>query len=390
MPMTPPVPENEPRPGRRKDFDPALLMETALPVWPQVTLVPWGTNTPKPSQRAAGLFAADGTPIDSARCQRGWREFVTVTPEHDGQAPSEHLAGQWLFGGILYGHFGHLLCESTSRLWALDHLGDFRGIIFHPKVRLARERVLIRESRALFHALGLKGLEIRAPQKPVTIAGVVIPEQGFGTGQMAAGRPQYRDFMRNRLSAAAAPQGPHRLYVSRSRLISKRGSVVVEKRIEALMEAAGYTVFHPQEHPLTVQVAHYRAARSIVALDGSALHLAALVLHSDAQVAILNRGPSKNIGDYVRQFRAFASVDPLQVDAVSAWWFETGRSIVRREVHALLHLPDVGAALAAAGFLPAGTRWEAAPPDEVAAAVADLETRLGKPLTRYTPGSPPA
>jgi hypothetical protein len=358
-------------------------MDFALPTWTEVTLIPWGRNTPKPSQRAAGLFDAAGTPIEAALCQRGWREFVTVTPEHDVSGEAEQLAGRWLFGGLLYRHFGHLLCESTARLWALDHVTNVTGVIFFPKVSLNRENLMIRSHRPLFDALGLKKLKIRAPQKPVRVAEMVIPEQGFGTGEMAAGRPEYRDFMRKRLSAAAAAEGPEKLYVSRSKLFSKRGSVVVEKRIEAGMEAAGYTVFHPQEHPLTVQVAHYRAARSIVALDGSALHLAALVLRCDARVAILNRSPSENIDDYIRQFRAFASVDPLRVDAVTDWWFEAGRRIVRREVHALLHLPDVGRALVAGGFLPAGTRWEAAPEPEVSARIAELETRLGKPLSHY-------
>ncbi|WP_158241812.1 DUF563 domain-containing protein [Tabrizicola sp. TH137] len=354
-----------------------------LRLLPKVTLVPWGLTDPPGARRAAALFDAAGQPIPEAECWRWWGEPITTLPDRDPAATPELLPGRWLFGGLFYGHFGHLLCESTARLWALDHAPGITGILFHPKLRFTHENRMIRDHLALFQALGLADHHIRAPQTPVLVEEMVIPEQGFGIGDMAAGRPQYRAFMRDRLSRAAPPEGPDHIYISRARLPSKRGSVLLETRIEALMEQAGYTIFHPQEHPLTVQLARYRAARRIVALDGSALHLAAMVLHPEAQVAILNRGPSQNIDDYLRQFRHFAGIDPARIDAVRDYWFQAGRRVIKRETHALLDLPAVAAALSAAGFLPPGTDWPALTEADITAAIADLETRAGHPMTRY-------
>lgn len=365
-------------------FDPDLPMRTALTFHRDVTLVPWGLTEPAGARRAAGLFDADGNPMPEADCLRYWNAPVTVTPDRDPAQPVEDVAGRWLFGGMFYGHFGHLLCETTARLWALDHAGPVEGVLFHPKLAFRHENRMIRDHLDLFHALGLGHLKLRAPQSPVRVAEIAIPEQGFGIGDMAAGRPEYRAFMRDRLSRAAPPDGPENLYISRSALPTKRGSVLLETRIEALMEQAGYTIFHPQMHPLTDQLSRYRAARRIVALDGSALHLAAMVLRPDAQVAILNRGPSQNIDDYIRQFRAFAGTDPLRIEAVRHYWFQSGRRVVKRETHALLDFPTVGAALAAAGFLPAGTGWTNPAQADIDTAVATLATRSGHDLTRYT------
>lgn len=362
-------------------FDPDRPLD--LQILPDVTQVPWGLTDPPGARRAAALFDAAGAPIPAAECWRWWGDPITTLPDRDATAPVEHLPGRWLFGGLFYGHFGHLLCESTARLWALDHVQGVDGIIFHPKLRMGHENRMIRDHLVLFHALGLSKLKIRAPQSPVVVDEMVIPEQGFGIGDMAAGRPEYRAFMRDRLSRATLPDGPEKLYISRSRLPSKRGSVLLENVIEARMEQAGYTVFHPQEHPLTVQLARYRAARAIVALDGSALHLAAMVLPEGAQVAILNRGPSQNIDDYIRQFRHFAATDPTRIDAIRDFWFPAGRRVVKRETHALLDFPHVGEALSKAGFLPPGTRWHAPDEDQIAQAVADIESRQGQAMTRY-------
>lgn len=362
-------------------FDPDRPL--GLQILPDVTQVPWGLTDPPGARRAAALFDASGDPIPAAECWRWSGEPITTLPDRDPSVTPEHLPGRWLFGGLFYGHFGHLLCESTARLWALDHADGIQGIVFHPKLRFSHENRMIRDHLALFHALGLSHLKLRAPQSPVTVDEMVIPEQGFGIGDMAAGRPEYRAFMRDRLSRATPPDGPEKLYISRARLTSKRGSVLLETRIEALMEKAGYTVFHPQEHPLTVQLARYRAARVVVSLDGSALHLAAMALPEGAQVAILNRGPSQNIDDYIRQFRHFAATDPTRVDAVRDYWFPSGRRVVKRETHALLDLPTVATALSQAGFLPPATRWPALTEEQIAKAVAEIESRTGQPMTRY-------
>ncbi len=354
-----------------------------------ITLVPWGLSEPGGARRAAGLFDAAGQYLPAGECHRFDGDPITVAPERDPAAPVQELPGRYLFGGLLYGHFGHFLCESTGRLWGLDQ-GGFDGVIWYPKLALGHPAKLTKPYHPFFAALGFADLKLIAPQAPLRIAELVIPVQGFGIGLLAAGIPEYRAFMRAHLGAAIAPEGGVDLYISRAALPVKRGGVLLETRIETLMQAEGYEIFHPQNHPIAAQIARYKAARRIVALDGSALHLAGMVVNPACKVAILNRGPSQNIADYLRQFQHFAGISPTRIDAVRRYWFPAGRRVVKRETHALADFPALGQGLAEAGFIADPGAWQNPDAGAVAAAVAERAERCGAPLQEYVLEGQPA
>jgi hypothetical protein len=359
-----------------------LAMSQDLAELQEVMLVPWGRNEVKGAKRAAGLFDAQGQFLPSGDCLRWAKAAVTVEPEIDPSAPVMRLEGRYLYGGMLYGHFGHFLCESTARLWALAQDQGFDGVVWLPKVRMAHAAKLVKPYHSFFATLGFENMGLFAPQANTVIENLVIPEQGFGIGDLSSGRPQYRQFMRGHLGADIAAEGAAKLYISRSKLPGKRGSVLMETVIEARLLAEGYRIFHPQDHSLAEQIAQYKAARQIVALDGSALHLAAMVLDPACRVAIINRGPSQNIDDYLRQFEAFAGVMPTRIDVVQSYWFYEGRRVVKRETHALLDFPSLGRALTEAGFRGDGL-WAAPTPAQISAEVALREARAEMRLTRY-------
>ena len=361
------------------DFDPDRPIDWT-PEWERdVTVWPWGGNEPGGFRRAAGVFDAKGNHLPASHCWRYADSPMTVVPDRDDTAPQRHFEGRWLFGGVYYPHFGHFLVETTSRLWALEKTGPVAGILFFPKKKLTHEFKLIRDYVPFFAALGLGELTLRAPQVPVTVDALALPEPGFGIGEMIAGRPEYRAFMRDRLSHIA-PEGARDIYVSRTGLASRRGTVVMESRIEDLLSAAGYEIFHPQCHSITEQIARYRAARRIVALDGSGLHLAAMVVEPGTQVAIINRGPSMNINDYVLQFRYFAGIDPVTIEAIKGCWSPEGHRFVRREAKAHMDFPTLGAALSTAGFIPDTKGWVDPPMDQIDARLVQLSDTFKAPM----------
>jgi hypothetical protein len=363
------------------DFDPDRPIDWTPELYREVVLVPWGDNPPGGARRAAGMFDGEGRFMPGGHCWRYPAGPITVPPVPPiAEERIERLEGRWMFGGLFYGHFGHFLVETTSRLWALDSVDDVKGIVFYPKRELTHEPRMFKHLLPFFQQCGLGELEIRAPQKPVVIEEVATPPPGFGMDGMMAGRPEYRDWMRANLGRGIAAEGPERVYVSRSRLPSKRGSILMEERMEELLEAEGYTIFHPQDEPLERQIAVWKSARQVVALDGSALHMGAMLLPPDAEVAIMNRGPSQNIEDYILQFRHFAGIDPLRIEALNGFFHPEGQRIVKREVYATLDFPRVGAALKAAGFIRSDTDWTD-PGGEATAtaadtAAADLDTTL--------------
>lgn len=368
------------------DFDPERQIDWT-PTWRRdVTLVPWSAGGDAGSRRAAGLFDTHGAFMPEGHCWRYSHIPITLEPEMppSDEAP-ERLSGRWLFGGLFYGHFGHFLCESTSRLWALEELGPIDGIVFYPKNQMTHERRHYRHFLPFFAAMGLDEaqVKIRVPQKPVVIEELATPEPAFGIGDMIEARPNYRTYMQGTLGHGIAGNGTKDLYISRSQLPSKRGSVLTEGLIEQKMAKAGYSIFHPQNHDITEQIATYKSAQRIVSLDASALHMAAMVVGPDTKVAIVNRGPSNNIEDYVAQFTRWQGRAPTRVEAVSGFYFPEGRRVVKRETHAVLDFPKVCAALVRDGFLPKGTRWANPSKIKLSQAVDAMSARVKAPLVAH-------
>jgi FkbM family methyltransferase len=269
---------------------------------------------------ACGVLDADGAYQDLSR---SWiRAFKsTQPPTLSADEPTQTLSGRHLYAGHLRGHFGHFLVESTARLWALGQDGIAPdSILYLPyggKPRAAQSA--LRAHQMFFDSLGIE-VPIQIIDKTTFVDDLILPELGFGWRARYAGSDGYRDFMRSRLKAARDPEGATDLYISRSRLRADKGHVIGEEVLEDNLARCGYEVFHPEKHDLLTQIARYRAARRIVALDGSALHLAAYVAEPETKVAIVLRRSKANHGDYTLQYQSFAGITPDILNAVRRDW----------------------------------------------------------------------
>ncbi len=358
-------------------FDPGLpLRHTVLT---DAAIVSFGGGKARSVSRPAGVFGPDGTYAPLGQCWRDSRSHTTApTTAPPGDQITEKLAGTWLFGGMLYAHFGHFLCESTARLWALDLPGmTFDGVIFHPKVRLPRMSRLINPTKPWLALAGC-ALPILAPPDPVLVERLVVPEQGFGTGDMVAGRPEYRAFIQRRFGSGVQASGSDKLYISRSRLYSKRGRILGEAFIEAALAADGYEIFHPQDHPIEVQVARYKAARIVVSTDCSALHLSALFAKPGDRVAILARRPGPTIDDFRAQYRAFCGLQPQVISHLTALHVLDGAKLAQMsEVYAEVDFAALRQDLLDAGLI-SGRAWAMPGPAELRTELAVYAARQGQ------------
>lgn len=241
-----------------------------------------------------------------------------------GVAPSafKRVAGRHLWAGPLFSHFGHFLTESLSRLWAARD-GAVQSIVFSPK-DLGRKRPTDLPG---YQQMLLRRLQIDLPVQIVYEAtefeDLLIPGPGFGLGPMAAGTAEFRDFVR-RIDTIAAPAGEGRLYLSRSALPPKAGSVLAERHLEMLLEAQGFEIFHPQNHSIDEQFAKFRSARQIIGPDGSAFHLAGFVTRPDQSFTIIKRRSAKDYTNIVRQLEAMGAHVNV-VDAIRANWIRPGK-----------------------------------------------------------------
>lgn len=311
----------------------------------------------------SGVLTGEGQVVPHAAT---WRAARLLTPPPARPPQAERLPGRWLWGGVLWRYFPHFVTESVTRLWALEYIDSsrFDGILFTPK-NPANTEPLPAFHREFLSLMGcdLPIHEARAPCSPDQL---IVPGQGFGLGEISRGTDRFIEAVALRFGQSVAPEGSDKLYISRSRLGTGKGALLGEARLEAYLAAEGYEIFHPQAHSLTEQVARYKAAKQIVAAEGSSLHFLAFVARPDQQVAMILRrrsGATQHISTHLESFSGRA---PLWIETLRRAWMPAGQ--VRKRL--AVGEPDfaaVQAALVGAGFVAPGPVWEQPGEDEVRA-----------------------
>ena len=334
------------------NFSADAPLSSQIRVVENAIVVPWGRGKKQKMARPAGIFTAEGEFCADAMTYRAANRPTTVQPEFP--APEEvtnAIAGTVLFGGLAYGHFGHALCESTARLWAVDNFDEkINSILFLPKKKVTwAERSLV-QVRQLMKSMGDLPPST-AINVPTRVERLIIAPQGFGVNDMIGGAPEFSQFMNQRWRQRVQANGLEKLYISRSEVFSKRGRLLLEERIEEYLKAEGFTIFHPQQHDLQTQLEHYKAAKVIVSNDNSALHLAAFVADPDTKVAILLRRPGKIYLDFQEQLRRFAMIEPAISDNCERYWFREGEAVQLNEVISLVNFKKTAQSLAKAGII---------------------------------------
>lgn len=335
---------------------------------------------PTDRYRACGIVNNRGESVEIATSYFG--------PSHKYNRPTYHLGekvtnlpGTHYFGGHFRSHFGHFLVEATGRLWALDHISQkVDSIIYLPfRGSASRARGGLKFYQHLFQLLDIN-IPFTVPTEALRVERLIVPELGFGWKERYAGSPGYKKFMRDRFIAGSVSEGSEKLYVSRSKLYSKRGGILGEAVLERNLEKLGYEIFHPQHHPIEVQLARYRAAREIIALDGSALHLTAYVMSPDARIAMIKRRSNANINDYLRQYRSFCNVEIDIIDAIRFDW--VSETATRSDFQSIgeLNFTEVFDNLKALGYVPQDFRPEIPTEEELHAMLEEFQDRRNQPL----------
>ncbi|WP_299426582.1 glycosyltransferase 61 family protein [uncultured Shimia sp.] len=289
-----------------------------------------------------------------------WTDSTSpVNSKPDMPSSAEELAGTWVFGGTLYGHFGHFILESLSRIWALEDLrGKIDGVIFTPKRNDPQFHQVLKQLRPLMEALGVN-VEARVALAPTRVETLFVPRQGIGMHDLMEGSQKFRDFMNKHAGADIPADGATKIYISRSKLPPHRGGLICESILEDYLAAEGYEMFHPQNHSAAEQIAAYKAATHIIAVDCSPLHLLAYVGNASQKVGILTRRSMAFSADFVRQLKAFNDGVAFEVDALDRDWIP-GRGLrPSRSSFGEMNFEEAWEVLNANGMVSGGTPWPA-------------------------------
>lgn len=303
----------------------------------------------------AGILGADGKYCLQGALWRKFRPLTTKPAAPDNEV--ETMSGRWLWGGVLWAHFGHFLVESTSRLWALDGLDQpVDGIVFVPKRPKSGDS--LRGFQRDFIDMMAPDLPIKVVTNPTQVDELVVPGQGFGLGKITQGTPKFRAAIHNRFANDIAPDGPDKIYLSRSALGLRKGGLLGEERLEELLSAEGYEIFHPQQHSIATQIARYKAARQVIAADGSALHLFAMVGRPDQPVAMIMRRKSSANNLLASNVAHFCNSNPLVISALRTEWVKPDKLKSNRQSFGELDHAIIGRALTDKGFVKNGLEWQ--------------------------------
>ena len=295
-----------------------------------------------------GVFDSEGALLPMAAT---WRrdELITYAPDFPEQAEAQ-LAGKWLWGGVLYHHFGHFQMQSIARLWAIRRYRDeIEGIVF-----VARGQAELMPFARDYLRFLIGDVPVRVVSEVTDIEALLVPGQGFGLGKIASGTRVFRRFVSAEFARDVGPEGPQDLFISRSLQPLEKGGFVGEELLDARMEAAGYTVFWPEQHGLEEQIARYKAARRVVALDGSALHLFAMVARAEQKAAVVLRREPVASRSLRRHMAAFMGAKPLTINALSKG---AEVSLGKKRAISELDFEMIGRLLKRHGFIKRSVEW---------------------------------
>lgn len=319
----------------------------------------------------SGVLDADGTMVEQSISWTSSTERVNQAPAKPESA--KRLAGRYIFGGNLYGHFGHFIVESLARIWAIDAVdGPVDGLLFTPKAIGFPDKA-VQKLQVLAGSLGVK-LPIIVAQEPLVVDELYVPAQGIGMNDLIEGSAAFRDFVNLHAGADIQPEGGEKLYISRSNLPRDRGSILGEYKLEEYLRAEGYEIFHPQKATPAQQIARYKAARLIVAEDCSPVHMLGYVGNSSQNVAIVLRR-TMTVGAYLsRQLRAFKGMQATEIQCLLDDWLPQPGSRPSRSSWGEVDFGSLHAALLASGHISGTTPWLSLTEEERSA---ELE-RVGK------------
>ncbi|GGX55204.1 hypothetical protein GCM10007385_24620 [Tateyamaria omphalii] len=311
----------------------------------------------------SGVQTAQGHDVPMAA---HWRNRGRTTlPFGPLNETTEPLKGRWIWGGVLYRNFAHFIAESLGRLWALDTVqGDIDGILFTPR-RTGVPLSLKSFQRDMFDVLGVN-VPIKVIDTPHSVEQLIVPGQGFGLGAIIAGTASFRQYRENNFAKDITADGGERLYISRSKLSLERGGLLGEEQIEQHLSAQGYEIFHPQQHPIPAQIARYKAAKHVIACEGSALHLMAFCGIADQRVAMIARRKSKATTMITRHIESFTGTAPFVISHLKSVWDHPDTSRGRMAMGEP-EMAKIQASLVEAGLISPGKPWKELDPDDVQA-----------------------
>lgn len=253
-----------------------------------------------------------------------------------------HRAGRCIYGGVIGPGFGHLLTQSTGRLWLCDLYPEAPLLFVSSRHGLTSIPAYFEQ---VLRALGITN-PIELVCQPLCVEELILGEELCNLHRRPSVMPGFPDWLRAHRPAADIEAGL-RLYVSRASLGLTNGQFLQETVLETFLQQQGYRIIHPETLSIADQMRAYGSAEKLVFADGSASHLWSLIARPEQQAAMILRRPLDS--HIARWFKGLPDVRLDYLDTRLADFSRLGGP--SNTSVALLDLQALGAALHRLGFL---------------------------------------
>ena len=217
----------------------------------------------------AGLERNSRAPLYNLSCKRGYTA-VGMDVRHE----------KVVFGGVIFGHFGHEIIDGMSRLWhyARNHADGLK------RVFVVQPGASTKHAEAFFKIAGMRFEILRGPTQ---FQEVIVPGEAYHTGE--GGNPVWLEWFDYLKTKAGRPSDLARIYLTRTQWPANDG--VGEEYYEQFFSHECYQAIAPEQYPLDAQIRMISGATHIATTMGTMAHMLAFA-RPDADVTILLRSPS--------------------------------------------------------------------------------------------------
>lgn len=167
-----------------------------------------------------------------------------------------------IYGGVPNLGYGHFLLEAMSRLWyAKDH----------PDIPIVwNKNKLPSFAFSLFKIIGIRNKHLFL-EKPTRFKEVIFPFPGVSIGNYFLSG--HEKFLGVYPGKSVIPG--KKLYLSRKNI--KGRNLIDEEAIEKLLGHYGFTIYYPEQHPITEQLDEISSSEVVLGVEGSAMHSVVLL-----------------------------------------------------------------------------------------------------------------
>ncbi|TDR93295.1 glycosyltransferase family 61 protein [Enterovirga rhinocerotis] len=214
-----------------------------------------------------GLLHEDGSVIAEASGRR-WPKPMQVKP-------AQVLAQDVIYGGWIFGQYGHFILETPCRLWAIAQFDPSLPIVFNGRGTTAVQRKVL-------SAFGIDPERLLFPTEATLLRRVHVPEAISELAHWAHDRTGelYRDAARRVLGEHGPDQvSDQPLYISRNKLSSSYRQTIGEAALEKILSDNGFAIAHPETMSFEEQIKVFNSHRHIFGCSGTAMHNILFSLH---------------------------------------------------------------------------------------------------------------